>query len=113
MQTIKSYVKNNKKVVEEYDFYRKKSMMRQIDNALQNKALLEEQKEVLNEYYMYISTGIRVKSLNSVLSVVKSIRWFAEFLKKPFNEVSKDDVIGYIHYKRRKGNGDNHINQCL
>jgi len=113
MQTIKSYKQQDKKEINDYDFYRKQSIMRQIDYALNHKELIDEQKEALNEYHKYIGIGIRVKSLNSILTSIKAVRWFGEFLRKPFNEVTKDDIINFVHYKKRKGNSDNHISQCL
>lgn len=105
--------KSQKKDIQDYDFYRKRSLMNQIENVIRHKDLIEEQRDVLNEYYKYISLGIRIKSLNSILSVLKSVRWFADFIKKPFNEATKEDVINFVHYKKRKGNNDNYINQCL
>ena len=73
------------KKIQDYDFYRKKCLNNQLDNLLNNKVgnkrLIEQQIDVLKEYYKFISIGTRIRSLNSVISTLRAVFWFGDFLK--------------------------------
>tara|TARA_Y100000310_G_C20607042_1_gene776047 strand:- start:101 stop:1390 length:1290 start_codon:yes stop_codon:yes gene_type:complete len=96
-----------------YDDYRQAGLQKQINYALASKELLESQKAVLLKYYEFINTESRINSLNSILSVLKAVKWLGIFIKKPYNEATEDDVRGFIHSLKVNNKSVNYRNQLL
>jgi len=74
--------------------------------------LLPEQKEVLLDYYMFlinesgkITSEITYKNLMAIVSI------FAKFIKKPFNEVIKEDLQQFFFNMQIKGYKESTMNE--
>jgi len=94
----------------EYDHYKAQMVNTMIDNVLNKKSLIEEQKLVLKDYYRFISSSGKIHSRSSILIVIRNVWCFGDYIKKPYNEATKDHIIDYIQYCRKKPLKENTIN---
>lgn len=64
--------------------------------------LLPAQKKTLWKYYNSLRAGdsSKVTSLKSIVSYVKAIKDFGVFVKKPYKQVNKQNIIDYITHKQ-------------
>lgn len=66
-----------------------------IDRALNSPALSEEQRQVLKEFYR-ASVVAGDKKIRTLFGYIIAVSYLGEFVKKPYNEVTKRDLEDYI-----------------
>jgi len=70
---------------------------------LRSHLLLEEQKQVLNDYYKYLASGSgKSVSVHCICANFRTLHQFGAFIKKPFNGVENKDLINYFYDLQRR-----------
>lgn len=77
-----------------------KKSERQIQSILTSKELSKPQVDILKDLEKSISS--EGKKLNTALSSLYPLKSFCEFTKKPFNKITKKDVVGYLNNTNKK-----------
>jgi len=75
-------------------------------NIRGQKPLLEEQQEVLKDYFKYLITeNEKATSYYSYLNSIVNVSLFGRYIQKPFNQVTKDELKQFffdLHNQKRK-----------
>ena len=84
----------NKEITHDFELYKQVQLRECIKNIINDKKLLPEQKDVLKEYYNFMASGgSKAKSDVTIQTKLSTISLFAREVRKPFNQVTKEDTI--------------------
>ena len=89
-------------LIDEKAIYRQ-NMSKWIQQYIDDKRLLEENREVLKDYYKHIITESKCKSVNSYLNRIQPINAFGIYIKKQYNEVNTQDIRDFLFELKNKG----------
>ena len=68
-----------------------------IQKYINEEGLLEDSKEVLKNYYKHLIVESKCKSYNSFVNRIQPISNFGVHIKKPYNEVTKQDLNEFFY----------------
>ena len=71
--------------------------IKEIKKVLKSRKLTTEQKDVISNYY---SSLLDSRKNSSILTILRSVYDFADYVKKPFAQVTKEDILNYMKFKR-------------
>lgn len=75
-----------------------------VRRTISDQLLLEEQRQVLSEYYKHIMAGgTRLKSPYSLRNTFTTLYYLGLFLEKPYNQAKKEDFASYATMLREQG----------
>lgn len=74
--------------------------------------LLQEQQEVLKEYYKFLLTEMpKVKSILTYIDHMRILSLFGNYVKKPYMEITKDELKDYFFYLHQTGKQESTIQE--